>query len=119
MKKKEFLKEGDLEDFQSYFLSLKGCCLGTDTEKAVEDSVELIAFAYGAREDRGAAITKLKNGHYAIFEEWQDYTGHGCQCDCWSAEEETIEEAVRMGLTDQGRARLLGSKSLDYYREDY
>jgi len=69
-----------LEEFRTCWLGLSGCCLHDDpeTENRVEDTVEVFAFLESEPDGpSGGAITKLKNGNFAVFEEWQDYTGHG------------------------------------------
>ncbi len=44
------------------------------------------------------AVGKLKDGRYIAIEEWEDSSGHGCQCGGTSAVYDTLEEALRLGL---------------------
>lgn len=51
----------------------------------------------------GIALLKLKDGRVVFVHEAEDTTGHGCQC-CASVEfYESVEEAKRIGLTEQQR----------------
>jgi hypothetical protein len=48
--------------------------------------------------------------------EWADYTGHGCQCRSEILIFNSREDAVRLGLTDEGR-KALGLESAGYPSE--
>lgn len=51
----------------------------------------------------GGAVVLLSDGKWAVFEEWQDYTGHGCQCGASASVHDTYADALRMGLSDAMR----------------
>lgn len=70
--------EGTLEDFKEYFGGLIGCCLQANAQDLIDRSVKLLGFVEGENDGPcGAAVTKLDDGQYAVFQEWSDYTGHG------------------------------------------
>ena len=51
-----------------------------------------------------SALVKIDGG-YAVFHEGEDYTGHGCQCNGDVVYFKTLDEAIRLGLTDEDRDR--------------
>lgn len=52
------------------------------------------------------AICILKDGSFGVFEESEDYTGHGCQCSSSTSQWATIKEVIALGLTPEQREGL-------------
>jgi len=96
-----------LAAFKECYRFLRTCCMDGETEARVAASVKCYAFEESEPDGaNGGAVTKLASGRYAAFEEWQDYTGHGCQCSCWSSEHATLKEAKELGLSRETRELL-------------
>jgi hypothetical protein len=67
-----------LQEFKDYYLRLEHCCLKPDSKELVEKAVRVLHWEPSVPdEDSGAAVVMLENEQYAVFEEWQDYSGHG------------------------------------------
>jgi len=72
--------EGTLADFKDHYAMLESCCLRAEAPPLVNASTKLIAFVRsvaGEVQPDGAAVTRLSDGTYAVFQEWEDYSGHG------------------------------------------
>ena len=64
-------------DFLDYYKRLEQCCLADG-----EEFLEHIRKAHYFEESEGdgpcgAAVAELDDGKFVVFQEWQDYTGHG------------------------------------------
>jgi len=69
-----------------------------------EDVVEIHGFIEGENDgDPWRTYGKLRDGRYFYLEAWCDYTGWGCQEGGHSAVEDTRENIVRYGLTEEAR----------------
>jgi hypothetical protein len=97
-----------------YYAGLAGCC-GVPSEK-LEQVKRCVAFEESEGDGpSGAAVFQLNNGNWAVAEEWQDYTGHGCQCganwtDCIADDPKrpfrSLKSAVNFGLGEETRTLL-------------
>lgn len=96
-----------LENFKGNYSSLKGCCM-EDPKGLFDKVIEVLYFIPSIPdEEQGAAVCKLWDASYACFEEWQDYSGHGCQCGALvTGPFDTLEDAIRLGLGDDSRTIL-------------
>jgi hypothetical protein len=92
----------NLEDFKDYYEWLFTCCLGEPAASLMSEVEEVIHFSESENDgDIGVSVSRLKDGRYLTIEEWQDYTGHGCQCAALSEVFNTLEDAI-LGLPDPG-----------------
>jgi hypothetical protein len=78
----------------------------SDHHSGIEhDDVAEVLYAYleegDYAESHGAAILKLKDGTYAAVEQWEDTTGHGCQCGGEASRHDTLMEACTIGLSEE------------------
>jgi hypothetical protein len=99
----------DLSSFRKHVESLSRCCLVHPQHIDVHAIAELEAWKKIQSDDgetHGFALFRLSDGRYGTFVEWADYTGHGCQCRSEILIFDSREEAVRLGLTDEGRKAL-------------
>jgi hypothetical protein len=95
-----------LSSFRQHIASLSRCCLVHHQHIDVYSIADLEAWKKIQGETHGFALFRLSDGRYGTFTEWADYTGHGCQCRSEILIFASREEAVRMGLTDEGRKAL-------------
>lgn len=87
---------------------------GTDTtDFTKEDVAEVVAdYSSGDQWDGSvAAILKLKDGRFVTYETFYGPTGNGFSEDAYGGDADihfasTYEDAVRWGLTDEGRTHL-------------
>jgi len=98
----------NLQETKKFFESLVGCCLDQGSYDRLEDAVEVSHFTESIPdEEAGAGVFKMKDGTYLVFEESQDYSGHGCRCCCDVAGPfPDLETAIRMGLTKSARKNM-------------
>jgi hypothetical protein len=80
--------------------------LPADVVAAVADGAEHV----WAKSEQGdyaegssCAIGRTKDGRFVVVEESSDTTGHGCQCGASASIHDTLEEAVRLGLSQEWR----------------
>ena len=95
--------------FKAYYSSINNCCL-IDPNDLLKDVVECVSFEPSEPDgESGAAVCKLTNNTWVVFEEWQDYSGHfSCQCGAQVSGPFTSQrEAELMGLGD-GTRKVLG-----------
>jgi hypothetical protein len=99
-------QDAALAEFKAYYLGLD--CIDARATELVEQSDRLVAYEQSVPDEAsGAGVTHLKGGGFATFSEWQDYTGHGCQCGSdASGPFKTLREACLKGLGDGGRELL-------------
>jgi hypothetical protein len=108
-----------LSSFRQHIASLSRCCLVHQQKIDVYAIADLEAWKKIQSDDgdtHGFALFRLSDGRYGTFVEWADYTGHGCQCRSEILVFASREEAVRLGLTDEGR-KALGLESAGYPSE--
>lgn len=97
-----------LDDFKSFFGQLQSCCL-SDGEDVVHRATKCAYFepSENAEGPPGAAVVRVGPREWYTFETWEDYTGHGCQCDCtMSGPFKSLDAAIRLGLGEGSRERL-------------
>jgi hypothetical protein len=51
-------------------------------------------------ERSGYVLFETDDGKFAVFEDGEDYTGHGCQCDSTLTVFDTYADALVLGLTE-------------------
>jgi hypothetical protein len=98
-----------LSSFRKHVESLSRCCLVHQQHINVHAIAELEAWKKIQSDDgetHGFALFRFIDGRYGVFSEWADYTGHGCQCRSEILIFDSREEAVRLGLTEEGRKAL-------------
>lgn len=54
-------------------------------------------------EGSSCAIGRTRDGRYIVVEESSDTTGHGCQCSHSASIHDSLEEAIRLGLSQDWR----------------
>lgn len=98
------------ENFERVWNDCDGCCLVGSIAFTLADVTEILAFEeypYGGGPDSNStSLVKLANGKIGVFCEWEDYTGHGCQCGCTTEIYDTVEAALRFGVTDTERTAI-------------
>lgn len=100
-----------VKEVQDYYGNLKGCCLGADTEALLPLITEVLYFCESEPDEAGGwAAVRLQGDEYAILNEWQDYTGHGCQCGCKSERGFMgLDTFLKLGLDPQQRELVEGA----------
>ena len=53
----------------------------------------------GGSDNSQVAVLRSASG-FVVFEESEDYTGHGCQCGSSASEFPTLADALRLGVTE-------------------
>jgi hypothetical protein len=51
----------------------------------------------------GYAVAELPDGRWIAASQWEDYSGHGCQCDGTSQVYDSLALALRLGLDQDQR----------------
>lgn len=62
----------------------------------------------GADEFESVAVFRAVNGGFIVAAESSDYTGHGCQCSGSAEQFDSLDNALRLGLSDS-EAELCGA----------
>lgn len=97
-----------LEDFKIEMDRLQGCCLKHPEDYQVDQIVHVEYWVESIPDEAtGYAIFRLKDGRWGSMDESQDYTGHGCQCGSNVSFHPTKEDAIRLGIGEDG-CRILG-----------
>lgn len=105
-----------LPDLLDRFSLCESCCL-SESPYSGEDIEDILVWRVrgngdwsdapgnlGPYEDNdGYAVVRLKDGRFGTLEEWEDSSGHGCQCGASATAFPTMEEAVRLGLSEETR----------------
>lgn len=93
------------EQVQSQIEMCSRCCLHPN-DLVHENMVKKViawwdsAGEYAAGTERdGYVIFETDNGKFAVFEDGEDYTGHGCQCNSILSVFDTYSDALVLGLT--------------------
>src|SRR5262245_28227040 len=96
------------EEAVQYFEGLTSCCLREDGKIVLAKVKEVLFFIMSERDGaNGGALFETTDGQFYVFAEWQDYTGHGCQCDCQVfGPFPDSNAAVRLGFDNDLRERL-------------
>jgi hypothetical protein len=98
----------ELDAFRSEMESLERCCLKHPVDYKVGE-IESVKYWVPSEPDgeTGYALFRLKDGRWGAMEESQDYTGHGWQCGSSVEFYATEEEAIRLGIGENGCKVLL------------
>lgn len=102
-----------IEELQQEFESLAGCCLH-DLQWTPDDVAEVLCTVWngdgsggwkpGEKEcsdSNSCTVVRLKDGRFGLLDEWEDYTGHGCQCGSATAVYASMRELLEMGVPDE------------------
>lgn len=76
--------------------------LSRDDAKRLLASQAIYAWFYEGDygpEHSAVALVQASNGEYGVFNESEDSTGHGCQCNADVAWFSTLDEAIEKGLS--------------------
>ena len=90
---------------------VRGCCLDKDAKFSVSDVLALYTVNDGAGHSESETVCVFvdADGRYSLFEQSEDYTGHGCQCfSSITTGSSDIAEFWRLTLTDSHRDRFRG-----------
>lgn len=97
----------NLTDAQEYYERLIGCCLEAEDFEPAGRATKVHLFVESVPdEESGGAVFEAPDGFW-VYEESQDYTGHGCRCGADVAGPfPDLDTAIRFGLTKSMRAIL-------------
>ena len=109
----------ELKNLERIFDSLQGCCLHqavwlprdatmilcsiyTNDNGDWEDSLDYGAYGNwkDGTESSSYTIARLRSGKLGLLAEWEDYTGHGCQCDSSTSIYDNLTELLRYGIPE-------------------
>jgi hypothetical protein len=101
-------------DVQAQGDMLTGCCLKHKDENWKPGIVKKViawfdtasSYAYGT-ERSGYVVFKTSDKRFAVLSDSEDYTGHGCQCCSSLTIWDTLEEALRLGLSEDEKNKLI------------
>lgn len=52
-------------------------------------------------ESSGVAVFKLDDGRFCVIREWEDTTGHGCQCGGTTEFYASMDDVIKLGLSSE------------------
>jgi hypothetical protein len=82
--------------------------------KRIEDKEAIAAWGdMDSSTDRACTVLARIDDGYAVITEGEDYTGHGCQCFADLGFYQTMDLAIRLGLTDEFRHEFLADSRID------
>lgn len=98
----------DTKEAQQYYGRLLGCCLDLADIATINGATKVHYFMESDPDgDSGAAVFEHADGSVFVVEEWQDYSGHGCQCGAdVTGPYPNLDAAIRFGLTKTARRTL-------------
>jgi hypothetical protein len=68
----------DLQVFKDYWKRLETCCFQHPKDFDLDNVVEVLHWEQSIPDgEHGLAVARMKDSRFAVFSEWQDYTGHG------------------------------------------
>lgn len=115
------MSEYTISDLSADFASLLNCCLHNPVWTPQEVSRILFIvndesrnysttgkarWAEGPKsgtESESITVVQLLDGGYGVFEESEDYTGHGCQCSSRTSRHDTLTDLLSMGIDQYDR----------------
>jgi hypothetical protein len=102
------------EGLRETYAGLLACCLH-DPQWAPDDVAEPLCTVWDGDEGGGwkpgakqgtesvaYAVVRLKDGRYGLLADWEDYTGHGCQCSSSTSAYGSLDELLNMGIPEDG-----------------
>lgn len=103
----------DISELREMFTCLEGCCLHSPLWRLEDVAVVLCAIwqGYGDRWDdipkygtdsRSVWVVRLKDSAYGLLCESEDYTGHGCMCNSYTAKYPSLPDLMQ-GLSEGER----------------
>jgi hypothetical protein len=103
-----------VEQFVEYVNDLAQCCLRDKLGFDPRDAAEVI---FSGRdqgdyaEGSSAAIARMNDGSFVAVLDWEDTSGHGCQCGATAGVWPNLGQAVVMGLDEEWRTRYNAEKN--------
>lgn len=105
------ITEQDAADLAAIFEVITECCLH-DPQWQAQDAKSMIVW-HGSREtgpeSNSLVIVRLDSG-FGLLTQFEDYTGHGCQCGSMTVREPTLHDLVKH-LDEYELADVLGRTS--------